>query len=141
MRAALLALALLAASPAVAAAAPRYAAPGASGTTCTVDDKCPIETAVSGAAANDEVIVTSGDYGSAVTPLPSSITSTAAGLTVHGEDGAPRPRIITNAPIGLDVRGAGSHVRDLEIDQVSTQGNKVGLDFSGAEATRIVVHD
>src|SRR3954447_9905623 len=115
MRVVLLALALLAASPAVAAAAPRYAAPSASGTTCTVDDKCPIETAVSGAPANGEVIVTSGDYGSAATPLPGAITGTVAGLDVHGEDGKARPRIFTNAPIGVDVRGAGSHVRDLEI--------------------------
>src|SRR3954451_8063153 len=141
MRVALLALALLAVSPAVAAAAPRYAAPGAMGTTCTVDDKCAIETAVSGAAANDEVIVTSGDYGSPASPLPGAITGTVAGLDVHGEDGRPRPRIFTNAPIGLDIRSTGSHVRDLEIDQVATQGNKVGLDFSGAEATRLVVHD
>src|SRR4051812_23744451 len=111
------------------------------GTTCTVDDKCPIATAVSGASAGAEVIVTSGDYGSAATPLPGAITSTATGLQVHGEDGKPRPRIFTNAPIGLDIRGTGSSVRDLEIDQVSAQGNKVGLDFSGAEATRLVVHD
>jgi hypothetical protein len=141
MRAALLALALLAASPAAAAAAPRYAAPGAMGTTCTVDDKCPIATAVSGAPAGAEVIVTDGDYGSAATPLSTSITATVAGLDVHGEDGKPRPRIFTNAPIGLDVRGAGSRVRDLEIDQVSTLNQKVGLDFSGAEVTRVVVHD
>src|SRR4051794_932424 len=140
MRVALLALALLAVSPAVAAAAPRYAAPGAMGTTCTVGDKCPIATAVSGAPAGAEVIVTNGDYGSAATPLSTSITGTVAGLDVHGEDGKPRPRIFTNAPIGLDVRGAGSRVRDLEIDQVSALKQKVGLDFSGAEATRIVVH-
>ncbi|HEY0557859.1 MAG TPA: hypothetical protein VGG20_26650, partial [Thermoanaerobaculia bacterium] len=105
MRAALLALALLAASPAAAAAAPRYAAPGAMGTTCTVNDKCPIGTAVSGAPAGAEVIVTNGDYGSAATPLSTSITATVAGLDVHGEDGKPRPRIFTTAPIGLDVRG------------------------------------
>jgi hypothetical protein len=85
--------------------------------------------------------VTEGDYGSAATPLSTSITATAAGLDVHGEDGKPRPRIFTNAPIGLDVRGAGSRVRDLEIDQVSTLNQKVGLDFSGAEVTRLVVHD
>src|SRR3954453_20811404 len=140
MRAALLALALLAAFPAAAAAAPRYAAPGAMGTTCTVDDKCPIATAVSGAPAGAEVIVTDGDYGSPAPPFSASITGTVAGLDVHGEDGKPRPRIFTNAPIGLDVRGAGSRVRDLEIDQVSTLNQKVGLDFSGAEATRLVVH-
>src|SRR3954467_1947510 len=141
MRAVLVALAFLVAVPAAAEATTRYAAPGASGATCTVDDKCAIGAAVSGASADDEVIVTSGDYGSPATPLSAAITSTAAGLDVHGEDGKPRPRIFTNAPIGLDVRGAGSRVRDLEIDQVSTQANKVGLDFSGARATRLVVHD
>ena len=66
------------------------------------------------------MIVETGDYGSATTPLTQPIVSTKAGLDVHGEDGKPRPRIFTNAPIGLDVRGAGSRVRDLEIDQVST---------------------
>src|SRR4051812_6627150 len=141
MRAVVVALAFLVAAPAAAEATTRYAAPGASGATCTVDDKCAIQAAVSGASADDEVIVTSGDYGSAATPLPGAITSTATGLQVHGEDGKPRPRIFTNAPIGLDIRGTGSSVRDLEIDQVSAQGNKVGLDFSGAEATRLVVHD
>jgi hypothetical protein len=141
MRAVLVALAFLVAAPAAAEATTRYAAPGASGATCTVDDKCAIESAVSGAGANDEVVLTSGDYGSVATPLPGAITSTAASLTVHGEDGKPRPRIFTGAPIGLDIRGTGSRVRDLEIDQVSTQGNKVGLDFDGAEATRLVVHD
>src|SRR4051794_2119292 len=130
MRAALLALALLAASPAAAEAAPRYAAPGAMGTTCTVDDKGAIETAGSGAAADGEVIVTSGDYGSAEAPLSTSITGTVAGLDVHGEDGKPRPRIFTRAHSGLDVRGAGSHVRDLEIDLVSTDEKKLGLNFS-----------
>src|SRR2546421_3571699 len=108
MRAALLALALLAASPAAAAAAPRYAAPGAMGTTCTVDDKCPIATAVSGAPAGAEVIVTDGDYGSAPTPPSTSITAPPPGPDVHREDRKPPPRLFPNAPIRVDGRRAGS---------------------------------
>src|SRR2546423_7431580 len=115
MRAALLALALLAASPAAAAAAPRYAAPDAMGTTCTVDDKCPIATAVSGAPAGAEVIVTDGDYGSAPTPLFTSITPPLAGPDVHGEDGKPRPRIFTHPPIRVDARRAGSPARPPQV--------------------------
>jgi hypothetical protein len=141
MRAVLAALALVLAVPATAAAAPRYAAPDGMGTACTVDAKCSIDTAVSGASDDGEVIVTSGDYGSLMMPLSSTITGTAARLNVHGEDGKPRPRIFTNAAVGLDVHGTGEHVRDLEIDQVSQIGNAVGFNFDGAEATRVIVHN
>jgi hypothetical protein len=74
---ALFALAV-AAPPAASAAAPRYAAPDGMGTACTVDAKCSIDTAVSGAPDDGEVIVTSGDYGSLMMPLSSTITGTAA---------------------------------------------------------------
>ena len=75
--------ATLALAPTVAeAATQRYAAPGgATNVDCTNHDQpCDLPTAFTNAQPNDEVIVETGDYGSATTPLTQPIVSTKAGL-------------------------------------------------------------
>ncbi|MEY2516269.1 MAG: hypothetical protein QOJ89_3627, partial [bacterium] len=85
--AALLALA----TPAVASATQRYAGPGGTGTACTQPAPCRVDEAVTNAATGDEVIVLPGDHGSPAIPLPQFGSLLA--IDVHGQVGAPRPRI------------------------------------------------
>jgi hypothetical protein len=83
--AALLVLAL----PTTASAATRYAAPGGGMVPgCVQASPCSLENAIGGASPNDEVVVTSGSY-----TVNTTIT-TEAPLFIHGQDGAPRPRIV-----------------------------------------------
>src|SRR3954470_18902965 len=73
--------ALLLAAPAAEAATQRYATPGGATTgECPQNQPCDIYTAFMKAQANDEVIIGTGDYGSAAAPLP----------THREHDGGPR---------------------------------------------------
>jgi hypothetical protein len=123
--------ALLAVTPA-AWAVPRYASPTGTGD-CSVGSPCDLETAVAGAVADDEVILAPGDYGSAVDPIPSQISTNAA-IAVHGAVGAPRPRIFSVAANAIVV-GAGATLRDVEI-QHSGAGNALLVE---GVAERVVV--
>jgi hypothetical protein len=69
----LLAALLILAMPATAVAAPRYAAPGGTGTACTVGAPCAVDIAMNDATTGDEVIVAPGDYGSTGAPLTTPI--------------------------------------------------------------------
>ena len=62
-------------------AAQRYAAPGAAGVTCKQSEPCSLEDAINGASANDEVIVTAGEYEIAGAP----INVVDRGLRIHGD--------------------------------------------------------
>ena len=64
------------AAPAVAGAAERYAKPGGDfvGPCATRDTACEIHHAVNDAGPNDEVIILTGDYGSATVPLMGSVS-------------------------------------------------------------------
>jgi Ca2+-binding RTX toxin-like protein len=106
-------VALCLAAPA-AGAATRHAAPAGLGTACTQMTPCSIETAINGAGTGDEVIVAPGDYGSQPAPLTTLLANNNA-ISVHGTDGEPRPRIFTEATIGLQLTDPGSSVRWLEI--------------------------
>ncbi len=86
-------LALLAGSGA-AQAAQRYAAPGAAGVTCKQSDPCSLEDSINGASANDEIIVTAGEY--QVTGAPINVVT--SGLQIHGDPGGPMPKV--NAALG-----------------------------------------
>jgi hypothetical protein len=80
-----------AAIPAAALGATRYAAPaGGSTAGCPQSDPCSLPAAVEGAAANDEVIVTPGNYSLTDRVEPQSGIS----LSIHGEAGEPRPTIV-----------------------------------------------
>jgi hypothetical protein len=144
-----LGLAAIAASSAVAAgaapafAATRYAAPAPAGSQdCSSQaNACSILTAVGGAAAGDQVIVEPGDYGSAGSPLTTTIGTGAPGVDIHGTDsgtGWPTAVIYSSAAYGLSVEGAGSQLSDLDI-QDSGNSNGAALSFEGDLAQRLVV--
>jgi hypothetical protein len=138
----LVATALLFLAPAAEAATQRYATPGGAATgECPQNQPCDIYTVFMKAQANDEVIIGTGDYGSAAAPLPTPIVSTTAGLDVHGEDGKPRPRIFgmtgDNTTL-LDLSGPGVKLRFLELRQLSVALHPAGLTFDGSQASDVI---
>src|SRR4051812_17914007 len=80
-------LVLILAAPALAQAA-RYTAPSGSGTACTQASPCDFQTAISGAAAGDDVNVigNQGDYALG----GNIVTSAGTPIHIHGVDGRPR---------------------------------------------------
>jgi Ca2+-binding RTX toxin-like protein len=114
---ALAALAMLAAAPA-AQAATRYASPGGTGpsATCPRENPCNIHIA-SGtpATAGDTVVALPGTYSLGTVTL-----TPAGGVTLIGEPGAPRPRLVSSGASALTL-GAGTTVRNLYIE-----GNNAG---------------
>lgn len=131
--AAFVASAATAATTAPALAAQRYAAPGATGTVCSADQPCDIDTAINSAHSGDEIIVASGSY-SVSAPL-----SDGGGnqLNVHGAAGQPRPTITSGAATTLKLTDANSQVSGLEVDNSASQG--VALLFGGTLAERLVL--
>src|SRR4051812_13135663 len=92
MRAVLVALALLAAVPATAGAATRYAAPdGVDAEPCDAGHPCVINRAIGSAMPNDEVILQSGDYGSAPSAPPPPVLGAAAPGRPRGFPGGGAP--------------------------------------------------
>src|SRR5436190_15122752 len=106
----LTAAALLLLAPS-AQAATRYAAPTGAGTTCTQDAPCAVADAVSGAVADDDLVLAPGDYDVA-TPLKATVRLSIAGLP-----GAPRPRLLGASLSAGDVLtlSSGGAARHLEI--------------------------
>jgi hypothetical protein len=108
-------LALAATAPS-ALAAERHAAPGGSGTDCTIATPCSIETAFSGAVADDEIILAPGDYGSPSNRLTTQLAASAP-VTVHGPVGGPRPKIWSGIGGGAVVlQGMASRISYVDID-------------------------
>jgi hypothetical protein len=113
-----------------ASAANRFAEVGGDGTEpCLASDPCSLETAVNGAAANDDVTLLGGQ------PPSPYITSTAlviaANVTVHGTTGA-RPVIQSSASGGPGVRlNSGSALRDVIVDYSSSNASAILLDSGG----------
>jgi hypothetical protein len=102
--------ALLIATGSASAATQRYASATGSGD-CSAASPCTITQAVTGAVPGNEVIVEPGDY---------QLTATlqAAGITIHGVAGQPRPRLLFTgaAQQGLQL-AYGSTLRYVEVDQ------------------------
>jgi hypothetical protein len=88
------------------------------------------------------VIITTGDYGSAVAPLAGAVASSQPGLDVHGEDGKPRPRIFIdtdNDSSGFSLTGAGTEARHFEVHHHASLGSRqAAFTLDNAEATDIV---
>jgi hypothetical protein len=111
---------VLLAVPAGAQAAQRYAAPNATGVDCTREEPCSFPDAVNGASANDEVIVTGGDYTISGAPL----NVVHAGLQIHGDPAGPMPRVA--AALGgqpaIRMNAEGSSISYLEVVSKETEG-------------------
>jgi hypothetical protein len=106
--------------PAAADATQRYAAPGATGVSCNKSEPCSLEDAINGASANDEVIVTAGEY--TVTGVPINVVY--GGLQIHGDLGGPMPRI--SAQLGglpvFNLNAERSGLSYLEVVNRETEG-------------------
>jgi hypothetical protein len=121
----------LAATPAV--GAQRYAAPGEVDTSpCTQVNPCSIDSAIENAVDTDEVIITQGTY--SVT----DILLVVPGTNVHGEAGAPRPRITSGEALTMGGNtGTGTtRVAHLKIENTTSGGGALAI--SGGLAEDIV---
>jgi hypothetical protein len=123
-------------SAAGAAAADRFASPSGSGTACTQVAPCDIVTAVNKAADKDDVTIEPGTYG----PLSTFLYDEGRTLTIHGEEGAPRPVIESSAGIGIALGGPKSSVSDLEIDVSSSNSAGLYLFAPGNSVDRVLSH-
>jgi hypothetical protein len=133
-----LVVALACASPAL--GAQRYAEPGGDGPEpCDQSDPCDIQDVVEngGVQDGDEVILLPGDYA-----VGSDQIDVDDDIEVHGQDGQPRPRIMTSAATGVLVNNApGAVVRHLEIEQSAPgSGTFVALFLIDATAEEVLVH-
>ncbi len=98
--AAIASLALFAALASSAGAAPRYASPNGSGSTCAEGSPCKITVAVSGAHSGDTVILAGneGSYGTTGVPLTTQLTL-ENGVSMQGASGQPMPQIYSEFPV------------------------------------------
>lgn len=100
MSAAIAILALLAVLAPAAGAAPRYASPNGSGSSCAEGSPCKITVAVSGAHSGDTVILAGneGSYGTSGAPLTAQLTL-ENGVSMQGAPGQPMPQIYSEFPV------------------------------------------
>jgi hypothetical protein len=93
-------LALLAALASSAGAAPRYASPNGSGSTCAEGSPCKITVAVAGAHSGDTVILAGneGSYGTTGVPLTTQLTL-ENGVSMQGAPGQPMPQLYSEFPV------------------------------------------
>src|SRR5579884_1893071 len=68
-----------------------------SGATCAKANPCSLSVGLSDARNGDQVIVGSGDYGSASHPVVGGF-ATGESVYVHGASGTPRPRLFVTEP-------------------------------------------
>jgi hypothetical protein len=95
--------------------------------------------------ANDEVIVTPGDYGSPSAPLTTLLSASDPGVNIHGQDGQPRPRIFISdggsGTIGLTLAGSGAQVRHLYIEMRPGGQRQAALALSNTQGSDIVTRN
>ena len=125
---------LLCWAPAAGATA-RFAAPEGSGTACTAPAPCDIVTAVNKALPNDDVTIEPGTYG----PLATLLTDETHTLTIHGQAGAPRPVIVV-ATDGFFLRGNGSSLADVEVEDRGAGGIGLLVTGNGIAIERVLIH-
>jgi hypothetical protein len=113
-------------------AAERWASPAGAGTDCTAAAPCALDTAVDGAAANDDVVVTPGTY-----PVTTPVDP-AEPITLRGVAGQPRPRLVGAASLTRStVSATGSILRHLRIE-ASAPGQDT-LTLKGGTAEDLVL--
>jgi hypothetical protein len=127
-------VAVLAIAP-VAQAAQRYAAPDGTGNACTQQDPCSLAEASNGASDGDEVIVTAGEY--TISPAPLNVVH--AGLHLHGDFGAPMPRVVASlgGQPAINLSGEGINLSYLEVQNEETEGIGVRCLSAGSRVERV----
>ena len=87
---------------------------------CTTAEPCTLADSINGASANDEVIVTAGEY--TVTGAPINVVY--GGLQIHGDLAGPMPRVV--AELGglpaINMNAEGSSLSDIEVVNRETEG-------------------
>lgn len=135
------ALTLVAAlAPSTAAAATRYAGPGAAdGAPCTSSAPCSLTTAVTLSLANDEIVLLPGTY--AATPA----LVVGGGRTIRGRDGLASTRVVLNGSLTVqDARVADLTLASTTVDPLVLQAGAVAerldvrAEFSGGGTSRAV---
>lgn len=113
----------------------RYAAPKGGGTECTKAEPCSLNEAVAGAKGGDEVIVTAGTYAPNMAIFPPAATN----VQIHGEAGAPMPKIVPSFAGGavFFVTQPGDSLSYLEIEYNANTG--AGVVCVGGRVERVQV--
>src|SRR4051812_9690065 len=115
-------------------AAVRFASPdGAGAAPCAEAAPCNINSAISGAADGDEVVLASGTYDAAhgVPVQGIDVANTQDNLLIHGRPGQPRPVISFSdgsEPV-VEVLGTGTTIRDVRLEALAA--NEIGLHAPG----------
>jgi hypothetical protein len=147
----MMAVVVLALLPSDAIADVRYTSPLCSGD-CSQASPCSLETAVSSALDNDEIVVGPGTYVLAATLTP------GVSLNIHGTPGLPRPRIVadtivaltsdfrqtlsdlafqsSNAPFAVQLKGADSVADRVEVIASTASGSAVALQAGNGAVIR-----
>jgi hypothetical protein len=120
--------------PASAQAHQRWASPtGTTSGACSAASPCRIDHAVGGAVSGDEVIVTSGTYALDASLVP------GVSITLRGEAGHPRPRLIGTGNLKTTVVSfvAGGILRHLAVQATAKDAD--ALTLKGAVAEDLVL--
>lgn len=130
----------LALTAATAEASERFASPSGTGSACTQAEPCNIVTAINDAAANDDIDIEPGSYGSVSAPIATTLDDMNNFLTIHGQAGSPPPVITSDAADGIALTGGSSL---SYVDLVDTAASAFGIDVNGgtpASLYRVDVH-
>jgi hypothetical protein len=128
----------LIAPPFASATAPTalYANPQGGGTSCNAIDPCAITTAFTALQASDQLILQSGSYGTAATPIGTSLVVSAPNTSIFGQPGKPVPVIYSDASVGINLSVAAS----LNGVELNVTGTKAGLVVAqGGTASHVAV--
>jgi hypothetical protein len=131
-------LALLSAQYATAASSERFAAPSGRGAACTQAAPCEIKKAIDEAQAGETVTLEPGTYGTPK-PLPRALT-VAAGVSVHGQAGQPRPVLVTEALSGVILEGEGSSISDVEVQDATGEYGIFAESTAAGPIDRVISH-
>jgi hypothetical protein len=130
------AFAALALPAAAAAATARFASPTGSGSACTQVAPCALLEALNVAVGGDDVTIEPGTYEEG----PKFLSDQKKTLTIHGQEGAPRPVIIDTGLTTFLLEANTSSLSYVEFDNPGT--GEFGLETLGFGETvdRVIVH-
>ena len=106
------------------------------GRPATRAEPCSLADAINGASANDEVIVTAGEYTISGAP----INVVYGGLQIHGDLAGPMPRVVADSSDGLpaiNLNAAGGSLSYLEVVNDGTEGGRRSAASKGPRLERV----